>query len=102
MKSYSPQKLANEIGNTLKKIQTDNPSAKIAFSSIFKRKDDQSLNTKIQKVNDLVAEALGLKRMDFIENKNIIYSNLATDGLHLNNGGVRRFSGNLSSFVKYC
>ena len=102
VKSYSPQKLANEIGNTLEKIQTDNPSAKIAFSSIFKRKDDQSLNTKIQKVNDLVAEALGLKGMDFIENKNIIYSNLATDGLHLNNGGVRRFSGNLSSFVKYC
>ena len=102
VKSYSPQKLANEIGNTLEKIQTDNPSAKIAFSSIFKRKDDQSLNTIIQKVNDLVAEALGLKGMDFIENKNIIYSNLATDGLHLNNGGVRRFSGNLSSFVKYC
>ena len=38
VKSYSQQKLANEIGNT-----------------IFKRKDDQSLNTKIQKVNDLVA-----------------------------------------------
>ena len=37
-------------------------------------------------MNDLVAEALGLKGMDFIENKNIIYSNLATDGLHLNNG----------------
>ena len=102
VKSYSPQELANEIGNTLEKIQSDNPSAKIAFSSIFKRKDDQSLNTKIQKVNDLVAEALGLKGMDFIENKNIIYSNLGTDGLHLNNGGVRRFSGNLSGFVKYC
>ena len=53
-------------------------------------------------MNGLVAEALGLKGMDFIENKNIIYCNLATDGLHLNNGGVHRFSGNLSSFVKYC
>lgn len=34
--------------------------------------------------------------MKSIENKNIIYSNLATDGLHLNNGGVCRFSGNLN------
>ena len=64
VKSYSPQKLANEIVNALEKIQTDNPAAKIAFLSIFKRKDDQSLNTKIQNVNELVAEALGLKGMD--------------------------------------
>ena len=63
VKSYSQQKLAKKIGNTLEKIQTDNPSATIAFSSIFKRNDDQSLNTKIQKVNDLVAKALGLKAM---------------------------------------
>ena len=38
VKTYSPQKLAIEIVNTLEKVQTDNSAAKIAFSLIFKEK----------------------------------------------------------------
>ena len=40
--------------------------------------------------------------MGFTNNDNIIYSNLWKDGLHLNDGGVRNFSGNLSTFIEYC
>ena len=31
-----------------------------------------------------------------------MFSNLWDDGLHINDGGIRKFSGNISSFVKYC
>ena len=32
---------------------------------------------------------------------NILFSNLKSDGLHLNEGGVRKFAGNLNKFIKY-
>ena len=31
-----------------------------------------------------------------------MFSNLWTDGLHINDGGVRKLSGNFSKFIKYC
>ena len=39
---------------------------------------------------------------DIIPNENILYSNLNNDDLHLNEGGVRKFAGNLLQFIKYC
>ena len=40
--------------------------------------------------------------MDIIDNKNIMHSNLWNDGLHLNDGEVRKYSANVSKFAKYC
>ena len=40
VKSYSPQNLGYGISFTLEKIQNDNPSTNIAFSTILKREDD--------------------------------------------------------------
>ena len=74
----------------------------IAFSSILKRSDDQSLNAKGKKVNELLEDELSTKGMDIIDNNNILYSNLWKDGLHLNDGGVRKFSAHVSKFAKYC
>ena len=31
-----------------------------------------------------------------------MYSNLWTDGLHLNDGGVRKYSAKMGKFIKYC
>ena len=102
LRDNSPSDLAEVIVNTMETVQKKNPSARVAYSSIFKRKDDQTLNAKARKVNELLSEELSIRGMDFMNNDNIIYSNLWKDGLHLNDGGVRKFSGNLSKFIKYC
>ena len=89
-------------GETLNKVQANNPKARIGFSAIFRRKDDQNLNTKVTKVNTLLEDELALNGIDIIDNSNIFFSNLWKDGLYINDGGVRKFSGNLSRFIKYC
>ena len=86
----------------MESVQKKNPSARVAYCSIFKRKGDQTLNAKARKVNELLSEELSIRGIDFINNDNIMYSNVWKDGLHLNDGGVRKFSGNLSKFIKYC
>ena len=100
--SSTPEKLCEETVRTLKQIQANNPKAKVAFSSIFKRKDNMALNNKVKKVNELLETELALNGLDMIDNSNIMFSNLWDDGLHINDGGIRKFSGNISSFIKYC
>ena len=96
VKSNKPESLCEQVINTLKQIQENNPKSRIAFSSIISRKDDMALNTKVRKVNDLLEEELALNGYDFISNNNIQFCNLWEDGLHVNDGGVRKLSGNLS------
>ena len=98
----SPEQLCKDVVETLNKVQANNPKARIGFSAIFRRKDDQNLNTKVTKVNTLLEDELALNGIDIIDNSNIFFSNLWKDGLHINDGGVRKFSGNLSRFIKYC
>ena len=102
VKSNEPESLCEQVINTLKQIQENNPKSRIAFSSIIRRKDDMALNTKLRKVNDLLEEELALNGYDFISNNNIQFCNLWEDGLHVNDGRVRKLSGNLSKYVKYC
>jgi len=98
----SPSDLAEVIVNSMESVQKKNPSARVTYSSIFKRKDEQTLNAKARKVNELLSAELSIRGIDFINNDSIKYSTLWKDGLHLNDGGVRKFSGNLSKFIKYC
>ena len=100
--SSTPEKLCKETVRTLKQIQANNPKAKVAFSSIFKRKENMALNNTVKKVNELLETELALNGLDMIDNSNIMFSNLWDDGLHINDGGIRKFSGNISSFIKYC
>ena len=102
LRDSTPKDLTETVVNTLDKIQKSNPTARVAFSSIFKRNDDQSLNIKGKKVNELLEEKLSIRGMDIINNNNVLYSNLWQDGLHLNDGGVRKYSANLSKFARYC
>ena len=37
--------------------------------------------------------------LDMIDNSNSMFSNLWDDGLHINDGGIRKFSGNINSFI---
>lgn len=100
LKTSSPEELSTGILASLKKIQENNPDAKIAYSSIFRRKDE--LNRMAVTANKHVSDELMLNGFDFIDNDNILYSNLARDGLHINTGGARKFASNLSRFIKYC
>ena len=102
LRDATPKDLTEKIVTTLDKAQKSNPTARIAFSSILKRSDDQSLNAKGKKVNELLEDELSIKGMDIIDNNNIMYSNLWKDGLLLNDGGVRKYSANVSKFAKYC
>ena len=53
-------------------------------------------------MNSLVKSHLSIRGIDVINNDSIKYSKLWKDGLHLNDGGVQKFTGNLSKFINYC
>ena len=84
---------------TLKKIKQSNPSAQIAFSSVVRRREEDG---KVQKFNKLTAEELSVNGFDYLNNSNILFSNLWTDGFHINDGGIRKYSGNVTKYVRYC
>ena len=101
LRDSTSKDLTETVVSTLDKIQKSSPTARVAYSSIFKSNDDQSLNIKGKKVNELLEEKLSIRGMDIINNNNVLYSNLWQDGLHLNDGGVRKYSANLSKFARY-
>ena len=50
------------------------------------------INMKVRKLNGLLEKELALNGFDIIDNNNIQYSNLWTDGLHVNErGGQKAF-----------
>ena len=102
LNTSTPEQICKETIDMLDQIQKNNPKSRIAFSSIFKRKDNMSLNAKAMKVNNLLAEELAINGLDMIDNSNVTFSNLWKDGLHISDGGARKFSGNVSKFIKYC
>ena len=85
LKASSPEELSTGKLTSLKKIQENNRDTKIAYSSIFRRKDE--LNKMAITVKKHVSDELRQNGFDFIDNDNIIYSNVACDGLHINTGG---------------
>ena len=98
----TPEKLSKDVINQLKQVQKNNPETRTVFSSVFRRRDDPILNAKVTKLNKLLEDENLLNGFDIIDNSNIMFSNLWTDGLHINDGGVRKLSGNFSKFIKYC
>lgn len=78
------------------------PQTQVAFSSVFKRNDDLELNAKVIKTNKLLEEKLLLSGIDFINSDNIHYGDIAFDGLHINEGGVKMLASNYSKYIRYC
>ena len=62
IKSSNPEALSDDIINTLKKIQENNPSSQIAYSSMFLRNDrnDPNHNRKVVEVNKILQEKLSI------------------------------------------
>ena len=101
-KQSDPEELACEIVSTLSHIQSSCKKAQVAFSGIIKRKDDLKLNAKAIKRNEIVVEKLMYSGLDFIDNNQIKYGNISRDGLHINDGGVRKLATNFSHYIRYC
>ena len=76
----SPEELSKEILATLDTIKENNPSAKIAYSASFRRRDWHKLNSKICQVNKFLSEEILTQGFDTIPNQNIPFSNLSNDG----------------------
>ena len=102
-KQSDPEELADEIVSTLRYIKSNGNKAQVAFSGIIKRKDDLELNAKAIKTNEIIVEKLMFfSGFDFIDNNQIRYGFLARDGLHINDGGVRKLAANFSHYIRYC
>ena len=98
-----PEELADEIVSTLRHIKSNGDKAQVAFSGIIKRKDDLELNAKKAiKTNEIIVEKLMYSGFHFIDNNQIKYGYLARDGLHINDGGVRKSAANFSHYIRYC
>ena len=93
VKSSSQEQLCKDVIDTLNQIQANIPNSQIAFSSVIRRKDDQSISTKVRKLNGLLEEELAINGFDIIDNGDIQYSNLWKDGLHVNEGGIGKLLG---------
>ena len=61
-----------------------NRHSQVAFSRILRKKGSELMNAKVNKVNELLTEELELRGIDYIKNDNILFSNNANDGLHVN------------------
>ena len=102
LKSATPVQLSNEIIETLDDIKSNNPGAQVVFSSIFKRSDELHLNAKVIQTNKISKDKLLLQGYVLIDNDNILFTNLAKDGLHINQEGLRKFAGNISKYIRFC
>ena len=90
--------------NTFKKSKQKNPKAQLAYSSIFRRKGNAAangMNVKVFQRNKILNEELMLQGTDFIDNENILYGNICDNGLHINQGGAKRFARNIKKYVEY-
>ena len=95
-------KITDKLDECLTYIQARNPDCQVAYSSIFKRKDNPEFNKCGQEVNDKIKERLMQRGIDFIDNSNILFNNLYRDGPHLSTeGGVPKYCKNLSNYLRY-
>ena len=104
LRDSTPSELAEKVVRTLKKMKQKNPKAQLVYSSIFRRKGKgavSGMNVKVFETNKLLKEELGLQSIDYLDNDNILYGNICDDGLHINQGGAKRFARNIRKYVEY-
>ena len=99
LKADRPKQIKQKIVNLVDNIKSEHTSVQIAVSSVVHRKDQQSLNDKIDQVNSLLASCCQQKNWDFISNNNIGEDCLNRSGLHLNRRGVYHLVSNLRDYI---
>ena len=102
LKEGNSMKITDKLDKCLTYIQARNPDCQVAYSSIFKRKDNPEFNKCGQEVNDKIKDRFMQRGIDFIDNSNILFNNLYRDGLHLSTeGGLPKYCKNLSNYLRY-
>ena len=79
-------------------LQTINQSQtykNVMFSSIITRKDKPYLNDKTDVVNKKLYDICVSTGVEYIDNTNIVFSNLSRDGLHLKRSGQGKVTANI-------
>ena len=67
----------------------------LSILSVTRRSDKQELNEKIDQFNFALFELCQMKHINFVNNENILFSNLSRDGLHLNRSVQCRLTDNI-------
>jgi len=99
LKNNNPKTIAKRLKTICNSIKNDLPSAKIAVSSIIKRRDQPTLNDKISKVNSSLSTYALSNDVDFISNDSIGEDCLNNGGLHLNKKGIFNLCNNFRSYL---
>ena len=80
-----PKHVKQKLVKLVDEMKQEHPGLKIGISSILRRNDDPSLNSKIDRVNSHIEQYCHDKNFDFINIDNIITDKcLNKSGLHLN------------------
>ena len=87
LREGNSMKITDKLNRCLTYIQARNLDCQVAYSSIFKRKDDPIFNRCGQDINEKIKERLMQRGINLIDDSNILFSNLYRDGLHLLNKG---------------
>ena len=98
-----PEGVAEKVVKTFKKFKQKNPKAQLAYSPIFRRKGNATangMNVKVFQTNKILKEELMPQDIDFIDNENSLYGNICDDGLHINQGGAKRFARNIKKYIE--
>ena len=91
--SASVDELINLFSDVSDYLQ--NMCTELSISSVVRRSDKQELNEKIDQFNFALFELCQMKHINFINNENILFSNLSRDGLHLNRSGQCKLPNNI-------
>jgi len=71
----------------------------LCFSSIICRTDIEEANEKIDETNEHLKNYCNQQNIGFIDNKNLVTSDLSSKGLHLKERGSSKLSKNLLSYL---
>ena len=73
LKEGNSRKITDKLDECLTYIKARNPDCQVAYSSIFKPKDNPEFNKCGQEVNDKIKERTFMQRgIDLIDNSNIL------------------------------
>ena len=99
VKNDNPKRIKGKITELVDAIRKEQPTVKIAFSSIVHRTDDRSLNRCIDQVNRSMESFSTQSGVDYISQGNISEDCLNSGGLHLNRRGVFNFASNFRKYL---
>ena len=94
-----PRAVISKIEHLVRQCRQANPSTKIVVSGLISRLDRPDLNNSITTINAVLKRNASNKDYTFMDNSNITYAHLKSDGLHLNDSGTSQLASNFNKLV---